>query len=44
MMDRTVFEGVVPLEANGDFRIDATLKTAGNVGDPVPTPAPIRRC
>jgi hypothetical protein len=34
------FLGQVPLEANGDFRIDDTLKVPGGVGDPVPLECP----
>jgi hypothetical protein len=30
------FQGGVPLEPNGDFRIDDTLKLLGGIGDPVP--------
>jgi hypothetical protein len=35
-----VFEGLVPLQPNGDFRINDTLKTVGGVGDPVPSACP----
>ena len=38
--DGVVFTGVVPLEPNGNFRIDDTLKTPGGLGDPVPPSCP----
>jgi hypothetical protein len=33
-------EVLVPLQPNGDFRIQDTLKPAGGVGDPVPSECP----
>ena len=36
-LNATSFEGGVPLDANGDFRIDDTLRTAFNTGVPMPT-------
>jgi hypothetical protein len=39
-VDGVVFEGAVALEPDGDFRIIDTLKTVGNVGDPVPSECP----